>query len=301
MPFSTHSTWPACHQFSLTKICKPATRTKTIDLETMASADMAPVVDAILPGASSELKALIIEQRHQLFAKGRCGHRWSQSLITTCRSLWIRSPQADQDLLDTGLIILPSRSILKLYKSDVQQDAGFHPTIFNWVRLEALRRNLSPAAYHGGILMDEMSIQEDLQAVRSGQGMRLIGFVDQGSESAQLSTSRTGTMDKELANHVLLMQFVGFNGFRFPFAHFPTRQATATDLFIHFWKAVSMLQSYGFHTDYINIDGAITNRQFVNMHAAADQPHPFIHPHIARQSIQNRHCYHGRETYHQKD
>ena len=154
-------------RLQVTKICKPATRTKTIDFETMASADMASA------------RSVIIEQHHQLSAKGRCGQRWSQSLITTCLSLWIRSPQAYRDLLGTDLIILPSRSILKLYKSDVQQDAGFHPKIFKWMRLEPLRRNLPPAAYHGGILVDEMSIVHRrrsaggaVRAVRSGGAVR---------------------------------------------------------------------------------------------------------------------------------
>ena len=67
------------------------------------------------------------------------------------------------------------------------------------------------------------------------------------------------------------MQFFGFTGFRFPIGHFATRQATAADLFINFWKAISMLKAYGFHADYINIDGAITNRQFVKMHFAANE------------------------------
>ena len=111
-----------------------------------------------------------------------------------------------------------------------------------------------------------VTISEDLQAVRSGTFMKLIGFVDQGPESEHMRRIYKQTSDRELANHVLLMQFVGCGGFRFPFAHFATRQATAADLYIHFWKAVSMQEAYGFCADYVNIDGAITNRQFVKMH-----------------------------------
>ena len=58
--------------------------------------------------------------------------------------------------------------------------------------------------------MDEITIGEDLQAVRSGSYMRLIGFVDQGDESENLHKITKQSGDRELANHVLLMQFVGF-------------------------------------------------------------------------------------------
>ena len=119
--------------------------------------------------------------------------------------------------------------------------------------------------------MDEMTISEDLQAVRSGGDMRLVGFVDQGDESENLRKITKRSSVRELVNRVLLMQFVGFTGFRFSIAHFATRKVTAADLFINFWKAVSMLQAFGFHVDYINIDGAITNRQFVKMHFVANQ------------------------------
>ena len=272
--FHATGDWPTCRTCQMLKACHPATckSNQDIDLDDLDSTDMENIIKAVLPNASPDMQLLIKEQRKQLKAKGPTGHRWSEELIRTCLTLWMRSPLGYQDLLDTGMLILPSRSVLKLYKNDVQQGAGFNDKIFNWMRLEAERRNLPPAGYHGGIIMDEMSIDEDLQMVNCGKGVKLVGFVDQGEESENLQLLRTKSDQKDMANHVLLLQFLGYTGFRFPFAHFATHQATATDLHIHFWKAVSLLQSFGFHTDYTNLDGAITNRQFMKMHFPLNQP-----------------------------
>ena len=82
--------------------------------------------------------------------------------------------------------------------------------VFHWMLCEARRRDLPDNGFHGGIVMDEMTISEDLQA------MRLVGFVDQGDESENLRKITKQSSDRELVNRVLLMQFAGFTGFRFP-------------------------------------------------------------------------------------
>ena len=105
----------------------------TVNLNPTLASDMEDIIDVILPNASTQMKALIAEQRRQLTIKGCCGHRWSNDLITKCLSLWIRSPQGYQDLLDTGFVVLPSRSTLKLYKNDVEQGSGFHDKVFHWM------------------------------------------------------------------------------------------------------------------------------------------------------------------------
>ena len=217
VPFGACCSWPTCRSCQNVKTSQPKRASKdTVDLNPTLTGDMEAIIEVILPNASPQMKELIVEQRRQLSANGHCGHRWSKELITKCLSLWIRSPQGYQDLLDTGMVILPSRSTLELYKNDVEQGSGFHDKVFHWMLCEARRRNLPANGFHGGIVMDEMTIGEDLQAVRSGNYMRLIGFVDQGDESENLHKITKQSGDRELANHVLLMQFVGFTGFRFP-------------------------------------------------------------------------------------
>lgn len=76
---------------------------------------------------------------------------------------------------------------------------------------------------------------------------------------------RTGNSDLNLATHVLQFVFLGFSGFRFPVSHFPTIQATASDLYILTWELINMLQVFGFTVRYISTDGAQTNRDFAKI------------------------------------
>ncbi|KAL3854195.1 hypothetical protein ACJMK2_013473 [Sinanodonta woodiana] len=71
---------------------------------------------------------------------------------------------------------------------------------------------------------------------------------------------------KSLGNYALQMVFLELTGFRFPFAHFITRQAQASELYTLFWGAVDKLSVYGFTTAYVNMDGAQSNRSFMHMH-----------------------------------
>jgi len=49
-----------------------------------------------------------------------------------------------------------------------------------------------------------------------------------------------------LASHVLQMIFLGDTNFHFPFAHFPTHEANASDIYVLYWDAVINLQKWGF-------------------------------------------------------
>ena len=81
-----------------------------------------------------------------------------------------------------------------------------------------------------------------------------------------------GEKKKELATHVLQLPFLGFGGFRFPITHFPCTQATATDLHVILWSAVEMRSAYGFPVLYVNMDGAITNRQMLHIQFPISSP-----------------------------
>ena len=53
--------------------------------------------------------------------------------------------------------------------------------------------------------------------------------------------------------------------FRFPVAHYPTCQASQSDLYKIFWDAVKMLSLYGFLITFISVDGAQANRVLMKM------------------------------------
>ncbi|XP_070571398.1 uncharacterized protein [Ptychodera flava] len=210
-------------------------------------------------------------QRKALQSKGPSGRRWHPKVIRVCLSTWTRSPKAYETLRKSGMLILPSGRLLKMYKNSVSQKAGFNDDVLEWMVAEA-KKTLGPEGYDGGIIFDEMQIQEDLQLQHEGDETKLIGLVDLGDESDHMKTVIAGIDKAQIASHVLQMVFLGNSGFRFPFAHFPTHEVDAPSLYIVFWQAVKWLKRGGFHALYACCDGGQANRSFIRMHFKEKDP-----------------------------
>ena len=84
----------------------------------------------------------------------------------------------------------------------------------------------------------------------------------------------------EVATHVLQFVFLGNNGFRFLFVHFPTKEAEPASLYTNFWKAVGWLRMFGFQTNYGCCDGREAIRSLIKMHFKGKDPvDPVVHYH----------------------
>lgn len=101
-------------------------------------------------------------------------------MIGICLLLYCRSPQAYQDLGKSGMLILPSKRLLQYYKKSVPQAPGIVNQNFEWMVKEAEKKGIKEHGKRGGILIDEMSIQDDLQIVKKGDSWSIIGAVDMG-------------------------------------------------------------------------------------------------------------------------
>ena len=97
-------------------------------------------------------------------------------MIRLCLSLYCRSPSTYHQLGASAMLKLPSGRLLRMYKNNVRPESGLNEAIFRWMLAEAETRRLSPTDRQGGLLIDEMSIQPDLQMVRDGDGFQLVGF-----------------------------------------------------------------------------------------------------------------------------
>lgn len=64
--------------------------------------------------------------------------------------------------------------------------------------------------------------------IKKSKGVnRIVGLVNTGVEGEDMRMLLNQSDEKTLATHVLQFIFLGFNGFRFPIAHFPTKQVSA--------------------------------------------------------------------------
>jgi len=79
---------------------------------------------------------------------------------------------------ESGYLLLPSRSILFQYKTKVKQNVGFDDDIFRWMQEKAHSKDLCEEGYMGGLIIDEMAIQADIEITKSGDVIELVGLSD---------------------------------------------------------------------------------------------------------------------------
>ncbi|CAC5389468.1 unnamed protein product [Mytilus coruscus] len=103
--------------------------------------------------------------------------RWDPKIISLCLTLFIRSPQA-YDLKKSGFLELPSKLLLQYYNDSVKQTPSFLK--------EMEKQNISEFGRHGGIIMDEMSIQDDVIITKSGDSWNIVGIVDMDNPNNNL-------------------------------------------------------------------------------------------------------------------
>jgi hypothetical protein len=223
------------------------------------------LIDHLLPGATTELKTLMMSQHKSLASKtDPRERRWDKCIIQQCLTLWNRSPQAYKSLRDSGMLILPHPKLLQKYKNVIKQKPGLNSEMFEWMDVEANRNN---ADRNGGVIFDEMSVQQDLSMESLGGQMQFAGLIDCGPENEAVISliEQNVSSEAKMATHILQFIFLGNDGFRFPFAFYPTNGINAPQLFILFWRAIRMLSNWNFSVDCCCMDGAVCNRSLMGM------------------------------------
>lgn len=114
--------------------------------------------------------------------------RWDKDIIQISLTLWNRSPQGYTMLRNSGVLCLPSETLLQRYKNCVEQTPGINEEMFMWLYAESKRLN---SEKRGGLIIDEMSVQEDLQLSFGSGKISIDGLVDMGQFSEDLSILNT--------------------------------------------------------------------------------------------------------------
>ena len=100
---------------------------------------MQNMLDSILKkGAPDDFRVLLESQlSNSKIGLEKRQRRWDPRVISICLSINCRSPQANQDLGATGMLILPSKRLLQFYKNSVPQAPGIVDEHFQWMVKEA--------------------------------------------------------------------------------------------------------------------------------------------------------------------
>jgi hypothetical protein len=166
-------------------------------------------------GSAKEFKLLLESQlknnKKDLDARQR---RWDPKVISICLGILLRSPQAYQTLKQSQLLTLPSRRTLQYYKNVVKQKPGFVSENLQWMKQQAILSKIPEFGFHGGLLIDEMTIQDDLIITKDGDSWNVVGLLDMGETNNKLKIITAGEKKVEMATHALQYVFHGFTGYR---------------------------------------------------------------------------------------
>ena len=194
-----------------------------------------------------EIKRIFWEQQLKaLQAKDSRRIRWQPLVIKICLHLHYKSSSAYQSLRNSGVLILPSERTLFDYSHWCKSGAGFLDDVAVQLQQEA---NIKEEKDTYVVLsFDEMKIRENL--VFDKNNFSLVGFVDIGDISNSLRQfeqqfrQNSAPPINDVATHMLSFFVRGiFSSLKFPFAHFPTKGATAKELLPLVWQAVSRLEA----------------------------------------------------------
>ena len=150
-------------------------------------------------------------------------------------------------------------------------------------RLEIGKTNLK-----GGLILDEMSIQDDLQIIKRQNSWQIVGAIDMGELVNSLEYVWTKKKEIDLATHCLQFLYCGYGGFCWPVAFYGSKNASAHQIYFTFWNLCKELFEYGFEVEYGMLDGSVMNRNFTNLLFPSD-PRKFnfcaVNPFNASQRI----------------
>ena len=237
------------------------------DMKGQKQEEVDQAIDRLLQnGAPHHFKTLLMAQIKNSNETLDYRHRrWDPKVISLCLSLYVRSPAALEDLRSSGMLILPSVRLLQLYKNCIKQRPGLTEENLSWMLKEADRQEVSTHGRRGGLIMDELTIQDDLKINRSGDAWSLTGACDMGPMNNDITIITNGSVKTELASHCLQFMFHGLCSFRWPVAYYGSNPAKAHQLYVSLWDCVDALDENGFVVDYIMFDGASTNRSLTNI------------------------------------
>ena len=229
-----------------------------LKLSVKDNSNLTIILNKVFPECGDNMRVFLQSQKMAL-ERNPHGRRWPKDIIRLCLTLWCRSPKGYSDLRDSKFLILSSEKQLQRFKAGVNKES------LHWMANEAKLKSIPPEGYHGGLIIDEMAIQPDLQFRRINGEIELIGFTEICPEALVLEKMKSNKFERTLATHGLQFVFLGYNGFRFPFAHFPSHNASGHELYLLLWKSVNMLSNFGFHIEYVSTDGAQSNRDLFKL------------------------------------
>jgi len=178
---------------------------------------------------------LFWKEQKKAFQRKNCGMRWHPMMLRFAILVHSQSPSTYRSLKNIGVLRLPSESTLRDYTNVVHPTSGFRIEVF--AELKNLAADLNDNERWVVLLHDEISIKADL--VYDKITGDLVGFVNSNT------WDNKSKKDGHLATHALVFMVVGItSNIKMSIGYFPTRTATADQLFPAIWQAIGLIECF---------------------------------------------------------
>jgi hypothetical protein len=159
--------------------------------------------------------------------------RWHPMMVRFAILVHSQSPAAYRTLRELGVIKLPAESTLRDYTNVLHPRSGFQIEVF--MELKELAENLEDNERWVCLLHDEIKLKSGL--VYDKRSDELIGFIDTPHRDEK------SAKENHLATYALVFMVVGVtNNIKMSIGYFPTRTATADEIFPNLWTAIGLLE-----------------------------------------------------------
>ena len=206
----------------------------------------------------------VTHQLHNHANTDKRANKWPTSLKLDLLPTFCMSRKSYKRLRDSGSFELPSPSTMSNVKNAVKQVPGINPKMMAWMHESAMKKGTDR---QGGLLFDEMKIQEALVMKDTKEGLKLVGLVELGDQCG-IMRRNTETKPKKkdsgkeglFAEHILQIHFITFDGFRFPVAFYPASTVDGNELYVLINECLQEMYRYDFKVCFLSCDGATANR-----------------------------------------
>lgn len=214
-----------------------------------ASEDSLVFVDAI--------KSLPSKQQQQVRAclaaakrKSTKGMKYDSEWVLECAVMCMKSPRLYEHIRKHKIMVIPSRTCLRRYLKKFRSGFGLSSKVFAAVKEKT--KSMDPFQCHGGLLIDEMKLSENLSLASDGS---IEGFVDLGKFTPEAERSLT-------CDHGLVVMFQPFSGKWHQIigvfaSHSNVKAETLAKIIL---ECVIVCENAGLHVDFVTCDGASSNR-----------------------------------------
>lgn len=192
---------------------------------------------------------------HHIFAaakrKGMKGMAYSKEWMLECIIMKMKGPRLYEHMRKQQILVLPSQVTLRKYTKGYRTGFGFSRKVLSVLKEKTSSMDIFKR--HGGLLVDEMKLSENLSVSPGGH---IDGFVDLGAF--------TPDADKHaVCDHGMVIVFVPFVGkWTQIIAVFATHSNVKGDLLAKIMtEAVILAEQAGLFVDFITSDGAAWNRK----------------------------------------